>query len=374
MINIPFGNLSKQYITYKEEIDTILQEVLNKGNFILGENVAKFEKEFAAYCGCNFAVGVGSGTEALHLALLACGVGAGDKVITVANTAVPTISAIRFAQAVPVFVDIDEETYNINPKLIERKISKRTKAILPVHLYGNPCNMAEILKIAKSNNLKVIEDCAQAHGAEFKGKKVGGFGDAGCFSFYPSKNIGAYGDAGIVVTNKEDIARNLKLLRNYGQENRYLSIIEGFNSRLDEIQAALLRFKLKKLDEWNKIRISISKKYTDSFKDLDIICPKSNVESKHVYHLYVIRIKNREDFISYLGRNGIKSLIHYPIPIHLQPAYRELGIKKDTLPITENISEEVVSIPIYPELAEREVDYIIGRITEYFRLFKNYKN
>ena len=374
MINIPFGNLSKQYITYKEEIDTILQEVLNKGNFILGENVAKFEKEFAAYCGCNFAVGVGSGTEALHLALLACGVGAGDKVITVANTAVPTISAIRFAQAVPVFVDIDEETYNINPKLIERKISKRTKAILPVHLYGNPCNMAEILKIAKSNNLKVIEDCAQAHGAEFQDKKVGGFGDAGCFSFYPSKNMGAYGDAGIVVTNQDDIARNLKLLRNYGQEERYSSVIEGFNSRLDEIQAALLRFKLKKLDEWNKIRISISKKYTDSFKDLDIICPKSNVESKHVYHLYVIRIKNREDFISYLGRNGIKSLIHYPIPIHLQPAYRELGIKKDILPITEKISEEVVSIPIYPELAEREVDYIIGRITEYFRLFKNYKN
>lgn len=367
MINIPFGNLSRQYKVYKEEIDAILQEVLNNGNFILGENVKKFEEEFATYCGCNFAVGVGSGTEALHLALLACKIGNNDEVITVANTATPTISAIRFAQATPVFVDVDEETYNINPKLIKKKINKRTRAIIPVHLYGNPCNMTEILKVAKSNNLKVIEDCAQAHGAEFQGKKVGGFGDAGCFSFYPSKNMGAYGDAGIVVTNQDDIARNLKLLRNYGQEERCSSVIEGFNSRLDEIQAALLRFKLKKLDKWNKKRISISNKYMDSFKDLDVICPKSYVESKHVYHLYVLRIKNREDFINYLGQNGIKSLIHYPIPIHLQPAYRKLVIKKDTLPITENISEEVVSIPIYPELIEREVDYIVKRITEYFR-------
>jgi dTDP-4-amino-4,6-dideoxygalactose transaminase len=367
MINIQFGNLSRQYEVYKKEIDTILQEVLNKGNFILGENVAKFEKEFAAYLGCNFAVGVGSGTEALHLALLACDIGAGDEVITVANTAVPTISAIRFAQAIPVFVDIDEETYNINPKLIEKKINKRTKAILPVHLYGNPCNMAEILDIARSNNLKVIEDCAQAHGAEFMGKKVGGFGNAGCFSFYPSKNMGAYGDAGIVVTNNEDIARNLKLLRNYGQEDRYSSIIEGFNSRLDEIQAALLRFKLKKLDEWNKIRLTISKKYTDNFKELDIICPKPGDGSLYAYYLYVIRIKNRKYFMEYLDRNGIKSLIHYPIPIHLQEAYKKLNYPIGSLPVTERVSKEIVSIPIYPELEEKEINYIIAKIINYFK-------
>lgn len=366
MISIPFVNLQRQYKKNKKEIDDVIQGVLSKGNFILGENVKKFEEEFAEYCGTKFAVGVGSGTEAIHLALTACGIGNGDEVITVSNTAVPTASAITSANAVPVFVDIDEFSYNINPGLIEEKISNKTKAIIPVHLYGNPCDMEEILKLAKKYNLKIVEDCAQAHGAEYKGRRVGSFGDAGCFSFYPSKNLGAYGDSGIVVTNDAELNHKLKLLRNYGQEKRYFSTIKGFNSRLDEIQAAILRFKLKKLDMWNESRIKIAKKYTDCFSGLNVICPKFDNNNKHIFHLYVVRIKDRDNFINYLEKNSIDVLIHYPIPIHLQHAYKELNVKEGSLPVTEKVSKEIVSIPVYPELEKQEVDYIISKIKEYF--------
>lgn len=374
MINIPFINLSRRYKRYKKEIDFAIQSVLDSGHFIEGENVRNFEIEFSRYCDLKYGIGVGSGTEALHLALLACGVTSGDEVITVANISMPTVSAISFAGAEPVFVDIDENSFNIDVDLIEEKITEKTKVILPVHLYGNPCKMDNILKIADKYNIKVIEDCAQAHGARYKDKKVGSFGDLGCFSFYPTKNLGAYGDGGMIVTNSEELEYRLRLLKNYGEERKYFNVIKGFNSRLDEIQASILRFKLKKLDEWNKIRINIAEKYTDNFKNLPIICPQVRHDDLHVFHLFVIRVKNRKKFMDYLSRNSIDSIIHYPIPIHLQPAYRELGIKKDILPITEKISEEVVSIPIYPELEKREVDHIIGRITEYFRLFKNYKN
>jgi len=365
MILIPFGNLQRQYQKYKEEINAVIQDVLNNGNFILGENVKRFEEEFAEYCGVKFGVGVGSGTEAIHLALIACGINNGDEVITVSNTAVPTVSAISAANAVPVFVDIDEFSYNINPKLIEKKISRKTKAIILVHLYGNPCNMNEILKLAEKYTLKVVEDCAHAHGAEYKDRKVGTFGDVGCFSFYPSKNLGAYGDGGMVITNDAELNYKLRLLRNYGQEKRYFSIVKGFNSRLDEIQAAILRFKLKKLDIWNELRIKIARKYTDSFSGLDIICPKLDNDSKHVFHLYVIRVKYRDNFINYLTKSGIGVFIHYPIPVHLQQAYRELCVKEGSLPVTERVSKEIASIPIYPELEEQEVDYIISKVKEY---------
>ena len=366
MINIPFGNLQRQYQKYRPEIDKAIQCVLNSGYFILGENVEKFECEFSNYCGLKYGVGVGSGTEALHLALLACDVGCGDEVLTVANTAMPTVSAISFAGAKPVFVDIDENSFNINTALIEEKISEKTKVILPVHLYGNPCRMDDILRIAKKYNVRVIEDCAQAHGTAYKGKKVGSFGDAGCFSFYPSKNLGAFGDGGIIVTDSKELEHKLRLLRNYGQESRYFNIIKGFNSRLDEIQASILRFKLKELDNWNKIRINIAKKYTESFKSLPIIYPQVVSDSMHVFHLYVIRVRNREKFMDYLSRNGVNVLIHYPVPIHLQPAYKDLEIEEGSLPVTEMVSKEIVSIPIYPELEEREVDYIIGKIKNYF--------
>jgi dTDP-4-amino-4,6-dideoxygalactose transaminase len=267
---------------------------------------------------------------------------------------------------VPVFIDIDESSYNIKSDLIEKKISHKTKAIVPVHLYGNPCNMDDLLKLAKKYSLKIVEDCAHAHGAEYKGRKVGTFGDAGCFSFYPSKNLGAYGDGGMVITSNAELNHNLKLLRNYGQEKRYFSIMKGFNSRLDEIQAAILRFKLKKLDIWNELRIKIAKKYTDNFTDSGIICPKLDKSVKHVFHLYVVRVKDRDNFINYLTKNGIGVFIHYPIPVHLQQAYKELNVKEGSLPVTEKVSKEIISIPIYPELEDSEVDYIISKIEEYF--------
>ncbi|MCL6087792.1 MAG: DegT/DnrJ/EryC1/StrS family aminotransferase [Actinobacteria bacterium] len=365
-MKVPFGDLSRQYKVYKKEFDTIISGVLEKGNFILGENLSRFETNFAGYLGAKYGVGVGSGTEALHLALVACGIGMGDEVITVANTAVPTISAIDFAGATPVFVDIEENSYLINPDLIESRITSRTKAIIPVHLYGNPCNMDKIISIAKKYNLKVIEDCAQAHGAEYKGKKAGTFGDLGAFSFYPSKNLGANGDAGMIVTNNGELAEKVRLLRNYGFEDRYKSIMRGFNSRLDEIQAALLDFKLTKLDEWNLRRKQIAKRYISELSGLPIILPSYLPENTHVFHLFVIRVAQRDKFMKFLLNEGISTIIHYPIPIYLQPAYKFLGCKKEDLPVIEKILEEILSIPIYPELEDAEVDYVIAVIKKFY--------
>ncbi|MCX6346914.1 MAG: DegT/DnrJ/EryC1/StrS family aminotransferase, partial [Actinobacteria bacterium] len=290
-MKVPFGDLSRQYKKYKEEFDSIISGVFEKGSFILGENLTRFETNFSDYLGAKYAIGVGSATEALFLALKAIDIKNGDEVITVANTAVPTVSAIDFAGAKPVFADIEEASYNINPARIENRITLKTKAIIPVHLYGNPCNMDQILQIAQKYDLKVIEDCAQAHGAEYNGKKVGTFGDLSAFSFYPSKNLGANGDAGMIVTNNEELAGKVRLLRNYGFEDRYKSIIRGFNSRLDEIQAALLDFKLTKLDEWNLRRKQISNMYIKGLEGLPIILPSSVTENKHVFHLFVIRVK-----------------------------------------------------------------------------------
>jgi dTDP-4-amino-4,6-dideoxygalactose transaminase len=367
MFKIPFGDLSRQYKKYKKEFDDVIVSVLDKGSFILGENVSGFEADFSTYCGCKYGIGVGSGTEALHLALVACGIKHGDEVITVANTAVPTIAAIRAAGAVPVFADIDEGTYNINPSVIYKRITGSTRAVIPVHLYGNPCPMDEVMELAKKNNLVVIEDCAQAHGAVYKDNKIGSFGDAGCFSFYPSKNLGAFGDGGIVVTDDREIFEKLTLLRNYGQQNRYFSTIEGYNSRLDELQAAILRFKLGKLDEWNDRRIYIANRYNDAFKGSDIVCPVCTEDGKHVYHLYVVRVKNRKEFAQYLEKNGIQTIIHYPVPVHLQEAYKWLGYNYGELPVTEEVSGEIISIPVYPELEEGEIDHIIDTISGFLK-------
>jgi len=366
-MKVPFGDLSRQYKKYKKEFDSITSRVFKRGSFILGENLNSFEKDFAKYLGVSHAIGVANGTDALFLAMKAFEIGSGDEVITVSNTAVPTISAIDAAGAKPVFVDIEESTFNIDPSKIEPAITSKTKAIIPVHLYGNPCNIAKIAGIAARYKLKIIEDCAQAHGAEYKGKKAGTFGDFGAFSFYPSKNLGANGDGGMVVTNNERLAEKVRLLRNYGFSDRYNSILRGYNSRLDEVQAALLDFKLARLDEWNDRRRQIANRYIDELCKLPIIIPSVFPGHKHVFHLFVVRVKERQKFLGFMSACGINIIIHYPIPIHLQPAYEFLNYKRGDFPITEKVAEEIVSLPIYPELEEKEISYIIAKIINYFK-------
>ena len=363
---IPISDTKKQYLSIKKEIDEAIQDVLNKSWFILGENVAAFEKEFATYLGAKYAVGVSSGTEAIHLALRACGIQNGDEVITVSNTTVPTVCGITSAGAIPVFVDIDSETYNMDPGQIENIISPRTKAILPVHLYGQAADMDPILKVAKKHNLKVVEDACQAHGAEYKAKKAGTLGNAGCFSFYPSKNLGAYGDGGMVVTNDKDTAGKLYLLRNYGQKERYHHHLKGFNSRLDEIQAAILRVKLKYLDTWNDKRRNLAKLYNSLLQTI-VNTPIEKDYAKHIYHLYVVRTKNRDGLQKYLKGKEIGTNIHYPIPIHLQEAYKDLDYKAGSFPIVEDYSSQILSIPLFPELTDEEINCVAKTI-------KNFKN
>jgi dTDP-4-amino-4,6-dideoxygalactose transaminase len=362
---VPFFDLRRQYEKLKVELDDAFRSVFEKGNFILGENVKSFEEEFASYSDAKFAVGVGSGTEALHLSLRACGVGHGDEVITVPNTAVPTISAISSAGARPVFVDITPDTYAINVEKIEEKITERAKVIMPVHLYGHPAEMGQILKLASAHNLKVVEDACQAHGAKYNDKNVGTIGDMGCFSFYPTKNLGAYGDGGMVVTNDEELYDRLVMLRNYGEVKKFTSKIEGFNSRLDEIQAAVLRVKLRYLDEWNNRRRDIAKLYRQLLKDSDIRLPHEKEWAEHVYHLFVIRTNKRNALRHYLEGRGIGTQIHYPIPIHQQEAYEKLGYRKGDLPVSEKSAEEILSIPIYPELTTGEAETVARCIKEF---------
>ena len=367
MIKIPFLDLSKQYLGLKEEIEQAVFRVLSSGNYILGEELKAFEREFAEYCNAKYGVGVGSGTEAIHLTLLACGVKPGDDVITVPNTAVPTISAISFANANPVFVDIDPETYTMSPEGLEeqlKKSSKKPKVVIPVHLYGQPADMGPILEIARKYNLKVIEDACQAHGAEYKGKKVGSLGDVGCFSFYPTKNLGAYGDGGMATTNNSEIASTLNMLRNYGEEKKYVNKIKGFNSRLDEIQAAVLRVKLKKLDQWNDMRRKNADIYNSSLKN-GIITPVEKEYSKHVFHLYVIRTQNGYEMKEWLKNKGILSSIHYPFPVHFQDAYKDLCYNKNDFPVAEKYSLEILSLPIFPELKEEQVAYVCEAVNKF---------
>lgn len=361
-MKIPFGNLKRQYEQLREQIDAATREVYESGWFILGSQVQNFEAKFAEYCGANYAIGVGSGTEALHLALIACGVRPGDEVITVSNTCVPTLSAVSFAGAVPVFVDIDETTFTINPSLIEARITPKTKAILPVHLYGQCADMDPILEIARQYGLVVVEDCAQAHGSQYKGRMAGTMGDAGAFSFYPSKNLGAFGDAGLVLTNHETIAETLIELRNYGQEKRYYHSIKGFNSRLDEVQAAILKTKLPYLDTWNHRRREIARRYQEAFSQVGLCCPLETRDRFHIYHLYVLRVSQRDRFQNLLEEKAIATIVHYPIPVHLQEAYAECRTQSKYLPLTEQLADEIISLPLYPELTDEEVDYIIQTV------------
>jgi dTDP-4-amino-4,6-dideoxygalactose transaminase len=353
------ANPRLQYLAHRREIDRAITRVLEQGWYILGEEVKAFEAEFAAYIGVEHGIGVGSGTEGLHLALGACEIGVGDEVITVSHTAVATVAAIEQAGAKPVLVDIEPGFYTIDPGKIATVITPKTKAIIPVHLYGQPADLDPILEIAGKISLKVIEDCAQAHGAMYKGKRIGSFGDLACFSFYPTKNLGALGDGGIVVTDQPKLAQRLRLLREYGWAERYVSHFPGTNSRLDEVQAAILRVKLHYLDQDNAARARIASMYNAELIGCDMVLPTCRQETSHVYHLYVVRTQCRDALKQHLKDKGIAALVHYPVPIHLQPAYQGRLTGADQLLETERAAQEVLSLPIYPELNETDLEAVI---------------
>lgn len=357
-MKIPLLDLKAQYYSIKDEIDKAVFEVLESGGFILGERVAQFEGELAKYCQAQSAIGVASGTDALYLALMACGIGAGDEVITTPFTFAATAEVITLAGARPVFVDIDPKTYNIDPARIEECITANTKAIIPVHLYGQPAAMDEILELARTYNLRVIEDCAQAIGAEYKGKRVGSIADLGCLSFFPAKNLGAYGDAGAVVTNDEELAETIRMLRVHGSREKYIHKLIGTNSRLDTLQAAILKVKLNHLDLWIEARREIARAYNDLLGSSGVIIPYEEREVRHVYNQYTIRVKRREGVMAHLSSKGVASAIHYPIPLHLQEAFRYLGYKEGDLPLSEEVSLEVLSLPIYPELRGDQIEFV----------------
>ena len=358
------ANPVSQYLSYKKDIDQALEKVLSNGNYILGEEVRTFEGEFSKYVGVDNGVGVGSGTEALHIALKACDIGPGDEVITVSHTAVATAAAITMSGAKPVFVDIEPRFYNMDPNKIQSAISSTTKAIIPVHLYGCPAEIDSILDIAKKNNLKVIEDCSQSHGAKYQGKNVGSFGDLSCFSFYPTKNLGAIGDGGIILSNSKALAAKCRLIREYGWKERYISSIDGINSRLDEIQAAILRVKLKYLDRDNQKRIKIAEHYSELLEISNLKLPEVSSNCLHVYHLFVIRTTIRNELKEYLEANGVFANIQYPVPCHLQPIYQENDSSNNCL-LTEKISNEILSLPIYPELSLDAVNKVASLINQF---------
>lgn len=351
MPQVPLVDLGTQYRSIRNEIDAAIQHVLDTTSFIQGEDLTLFEREFAEFCEASNAVGVASGTEALYLALLACGIGPGDEVITTAFTFIATAEAISQTGALPVFVDVDQRTMNMDASEIEAAITKETKAILPVHLYGQPADMGPLLAVARKHGLRVIEDCAQAHGARYQGRRIGTLGDIGCFSFYPGKNLGAFGDAGAVVTNDDQLAEHVRLLRDHGRKDKYEHLIPGINGRLDTLQAAILRVKLRSLEDWNERRRAIAEAYTDRLKETSgLTTPFVPEGMEPVYHLYVLRSENRDDIRRQLSEKGISTGIHYPIPLHLQPAYRDLGYFAGDFPESERAADEVFSLPMYPEL------------------------
>lgn len=365
MKSIPFVDLKAQYKSIKTEVNAAIKRVLESTNYILGKEVEQFEKEFAKFCDTKFAIGVSSGLNALELGMKALGIGPNDEVITPVNSFIASSSAISFTGAKPVLVDCDENTFNIDVQKIEGKISKKTKAIMPVHLYGRSAEMDQILEIAKKYNLIVIEDACQAHGASFKNNRVGSFGAIAAFSFYPGKNLGAYGDGGVITTSDRKTALKLKQMRNYGQTQKYHHDYLAWNSRLDAIQAAVLAIKLKYIHKWNKARRKNALIYNRLLQNLSIITPEIPTDSYHVFHLYVIRYKKRDNLAKYLNSKGISTGFHYPIPIHLQKAYSQLGYKKGDFPISEKLASEILSLPMYPELKESEIEYVVKEIKNF---------
>lgn len=364
-MNIPFVSFETMHNELKDEMISAFQKVLDKNMFIKGEELEQFEKEFAEYCGTKYCVGCGNGLDALYLILRAYDIGHGDEVIIPSNTFIATALAVSYTGAVPVLVEPDENSYLINPKLIEEKITDKTKAIIAVHLYGAIADMDEINEIACKHGLKVIEDSAQAHGALYKGKRAGNLGDAAGFSFYPGKNLGALGDGGAVVTNDGDLADKIRTLGNYGSKIKYHHILQGNNSRLDEVQASFLRIKLRELDRWNLCRNEIAKKYLEGIKNSKIVLPIISEEKEAVWHLFVVRTQSRDDFEQYLKEKGIGTTIHYPIPIHLQESYLNLGLQEGSLTIAEEIASTVISLPMYYGMKEEEINYIIDMVNQY---------
>jgi dTDP-4-amino-4,6-dideoxygalactose transaminase len=365
---IPFMELSDSYDLIYDEVMEKIKKLIDNTRFIGGEEITKFEEEFADYCNVKNTVACGNGTDAIMIALKALGVGPGDTVITVPHTFIATAEAITAVGAEVDFVDIDEETYTMSSRKLEEYIvnnkdGKNIKAIIPVHLYGQMAEMPEIMKIADKYDLKVIEDSAQAHGAQINGKGPGEYGDFATFSFYPGKNLGAFGDAGALVTNDNELARKAKMLSNHGRYNeKYTHQIEGYNSRMDSIQAAVLRIKLKYLDQWTDMRIENAERYDELLKDKDIIIPFVRDNSKNVYHLYVVRVNNRDELKSKLKDNDISAGIHYPIPLHLQPAYDYLDYEKGDFPVSEKVSDEILSLPMWPEIREGQIETVIENI------------
>jgi len=370
MLRIQLSDLGAQHKEIKKQINRALDRVILRGDFILGKDVRLFEKEFAQFCNTQYAIGVSSGTAALFLSILSLGIGPQDEVIVPVFTYIATSLAVSYTGARPVFIDIEEDTYNLDIVKFKKAITKNTKAVILVHLFGQPANMPEILKIAKEYNLKVIEDAAQAHGASIKmpGNKwrvVGGIGDIGCFSFYPSKNLGALGDGGMITTNNEEIYKKLLMLRNYGRLSKYKHAIIGYNSRLDTLQAAILRVKLKRLNAWNKMRRKAASIYDKFLKDIDgIVTPYVCPSVWHVYHAYAIKTNKRDILFNQLKNKGIDVIIYYPIPLHLQKAYEGLGYKRGDFPIAERVAQEIISLPMYPHLKETQIKFIVKTIKE----------
>jgi len=355
---IPYADLQSQYRAIKPEIDAAIQRVLDSAQFILGDEVTAFEREFAAFSGTRECVALNSGTSALHLALLAAGVGPGDEVITVPFTFVATAAAILYAGAKPVFVDIEPVSYCMDPAALERAITPRTKAIMPVHLYGHPADMDPILEVAARHGLTVIEDAAQAHGAHYKGRPCGSMGAIAGFSFYPGKNLGAYGEGGAAVTNSPGSAKTMRLLRSWGEETRYEHTLKGFNYRMDGIQGAILRVKLRHVDAWTEARRARAAEYRAIFRGSDVHVPVEQPGCRHVYHVYAVRLRNRDATRAHLQQAGIQTGVHYPIPIHLQPAYSDLGYVRGDFPVAERVAAEVLSLPMFPEMTTAQVEQV----------------
>lgn len=362
---IPFVDLKAQYLSIKDEIDAAIARVLESSQFVLGDEVAAFEEEFAAYCGARYGIAVNSGTSALHLALLAAGIGPGDEVITVPFTFVATVAAICYTGARPVFVDIEPRSYTMDVNQLEGAITERTKAILPVHLYGQPADMDPILEIARRYDLIVIEDAAQAHGAEYKGRRAGGIGDLGCFSFYPSKNLGAYGEGGMVVTNNPDNAHTIRMLRDWGQERKYHHVLKGYNYRMEGMQGAILRVKLRHLEAWTQARRAHAARYNGLLADSGLQTPEEMSYARHVYYIYAICTPQRDALQQALHTKGIQTGIHYPIPVHLQPAYADLGYGQGDFPRSEQAANEVLSLPMYAELAPADTEAVVEAIRSF---------
>ena len=368
MIGIPQANPLAEYHQFKADIDSAIQGVLERGYYILGSEVAAFEEEFRQYLGVQYALGVASGTDALLLSLRALGVGGGDEVITVAHTAVATIAAIEQCGAKPILVDIDPETFTLDPTRLEAALTPKTRVVIPVHLYGHPSDLSTILDICSRHGIFVLEDCAQAHGAMYMGRKVGAWGDIAAFSFYPTKNLGAIGDGGLIATNRSDLFERARMLREYGWSERYISKKPGFNSRLDEIQAAILRVKLKYLESNNERRCLLANKYNMLLREV-VITPVERPGCKHVYHLYVIRHPERDELKIHLAANGVGTGIHYPVPIHLQPAYLHRLGEPASFPVSEKTAGEILSLPLFPQLESGQVEFVAQIILDFYHKF-----